>query len=228
MKFVVLLSAGLDSTVNFYEACEAGDVLLGLTFDYGQRAASKEVEAARRICATRGVSHQVVALPFFKDWGKSSLTDSRLEVPTGKAVAIDDANVSARTAKSVWVPNRNGVFLNIAAGFAEARGAEAIVPGFNKEEAATFPDNSQAFLEQATRAFAYSTSNQVRVQCFTTALTKPEIVRRALALGIDLSLMWPCYFAKSHWCGECESCQRSRRALEAGGLSWDDLAKGAS
>lgn len=228
MKFVVLLSAGLDSTVNFYEACSAGEVVLGLTFDYGQRAAAKEIESARRICATRGVPHQVVALPFFKDWGKSSLTDSSLEVPTGSAVSIDDGTVSAKTAKAVWVPNRNGVFLNIAAGFAEARGADAIVPGFNKEEAATFPDNSAAFLEQATRALSYSTSNQVKVKCFTTEMTKPEIVRRAQALKVDLRLMWPCYFAKGQWCGECESCQRSKRALEAAGLSWDDLAKGVS
>lgn len=228
MKFVVLLSAGLDSTVNFYEACEAGQVLLGLTFDYGQRAAAKEIESAKKICATRKIPHQTVALPFFKDWGKSSLTDTTLEVPTGKAVSIDDGAVSQKTAKAVWVPNRNGVFLNIGAGFAEAQGADAIVPGFNKEEAATFPDNSREFLEQATKALAFSTSNQVKVKCFTTEMTKPEIVRRAIALNVNLGLMWPCYFAKERWCGECESCQRSKRALEAAGLSWENLAKGVS
>jgi len=223
-KSVVLLSAGLDSTVNFYEALNQTQVVLALTFDYGQRAAPKEIQRAQRISLASHIPHQVLQLPFFKSWGGSSLTDSSLFVPVGHDVSIDDPVVSQQSAKSVWVPNRNGVFLNIAAGFAEALGASWIIPGFNAEEAATFPDNSEDFLQQTTRSLFYSTSNHVEAHCFTTELTKPQIVRRGMELGVDFKKMWPCYFAGAVWCGECESCKRSQRALASAGLNWKDLA----
>ena len=223
-KSVVLLSAGLDSTVNFFEAREASEVVLALTFDYGQRAAAQEIRSAKKIASSQGVVHQVVELPFFKSWGGSSLTDSAKKIPVGSDVSIDDQVVSTETARSVWVPNRNGVFLNIAAGFAESLGADWIVPGFNKEEAATFPDNSQEFLDQMTRSLFYSTGNHVTAKCFTTNLDKTKIVKRAIDLKVDLRQIWPCYFNGASWCGECESCQRSRRALQAQGLSWKNLS----
>lgn len=223
IKSVVLLSGGMDSAVNFLAIREHSEVVLALTFDYGQRAASKEKEAASRLASHFKVPHRTLELPFFRDFGGSSLTDSKREVPVGSAVSMDDLTVSRQTAKSVWVPNRNGIFLNIAAGFAESMGASWVVPGFNKEEAATFADNSQGFLEAATKSFSHSTSNQVQVRCLTTDLSKTEIVALGQKLGIDWSWIWPCYFNQARWCGRCESCQRSKRALKANGISTEDL-----
>ncbi len=220
MKSVVLLSSGIDSTVNFYEAHTRGRVLLALTFDYGQRAAPRELACAHRLAQDLNIPHRVVELPFFKEWGRSSLVNSSLELPQGDEVSIDDMVISQETAKSVWVPNRNGIFLNIAAGFAESLGAEVVIPGFNLEEAATFPDNSQAFLQALTQSFSYSTANQVKVQCFTTGLRKSEIVRRGIELNIKWDQIWPCYQAFEKWCGECESCQRAKRAFAANQLSF--------
>lgn len=214
-KFVVLLSSGLDSTVNLYTAQTQGQVVLALTFDYGQRAAAREIAAAKKICQQLKIPHRVLELPFFKDFGKSSLVDASLSIPTGSEVSIDDKKTSEKTAKSVWVPNRNGIFLNIAAGFAESLGADAVVPGFNQEEAATFPDNSKDFLQALTKSLDYSTANHVRVECFTTEMVKVQIVEVGKKLGVDWSLMWPCYQSFEKWCGECESCQRSKRALKA-------------
>lgn len=224
MSSVVLLSSGLDSTVNFHLALKEGGVKLALTFDYGQRAARKEIEAARAMSAKAGVRHETVDLPFFKVWGGSSLVDTQKTLPLGQDVSIDDLRTSQKTAQSVWVPNRNGVFLNIGAGFAESIGAKWVIPGFNKEEATTFPDNSGAFLQQMTRSLSYSTANAVEVRCFTTELTKPEIVKLGIEIGVDFGLMWPCYQSGERWCGLCESCQRSRRALESHGLRWSDFA----
>ncbi len=224
-KSVVLLSGGLDSTVNFLAAREESEIVLALTFDYGQRAVKKEIEAAQKITSHFKVPHQVLALPFFKDFGQSSLTDHSKAVPTGADVSIDDMKTSQSTAKSVWVPNRNGIFLNIAAGFAETLKADQIIPGFNREEAATFPDNSQAFLEAATVSLSYSTSNKVQVRCLTTALDKPEIVRLGVKLGMNWKWIWPCYFSEDKWCGECESCQRSKRALKTNGIEISGLFK---
>jgi 7-cyano-7-deazaguanine synthase len=222
-KYVVLLSAGLDSTVNLYAAHNRGQVVLALTFDYGQRAAEKEKAAAKTLCDRLQIPHRILALPFFKDWGGSSLVDSSKILPTGAAVHIDDKKTSEQTAKSVWVPNRNGIFLNIAAGFAESLGATAVVPGFNKEEAATFPDNSRNFMQAMTESLRYSTANHVRVECFTTDMVKSEIVEQGKKWDVDWSLMWPCYQSLSRWCGECESCLRSKRALQAADVSIDGL-----
>lgn len=213
----MLLSSGLDSTVNLYEARAKAKVVLALTFDYGQRAAARETERAAKIAELAGIPHRVVALPWFKDFTATSLIDKRTEVPVGTQVSIDDLKVSQATAKAVWVPNRNGIFLNVAAGFAEGHQADWIVPGFNAEEATTFPDNSDDFLKATTAAFRYSTSNQIEAVCFTTKMNKTEIVRRGRELSAPFELMWPCYFAGVAPCGTCESCQRFKRATAESG-----------
>jgi len=214
-RSVVLLSSGLDSTVNLFEARAVSDVVLALTFDYGQRAARREAERAAEISRIAGVSHRVLSLPWFADFTRTSLVDHSADIPTRDEVSIDDFKASTQTAKAVWVPNRNGIFLNIAAAFAEGLGASWIVPGFNAEEAVTFPDNSEAYLQAATRSLSFSTSNRVEVKCFTTSLDKTAIARRGRELGAPLNLVWPCYFGGEAPCGQCESCQRFRRASAA-------------
>lgn len=222
-KAVVLLSSGLDSTVNLYWAKQVLDVKLVVTFDYGQRAAKKEIEIAKKLTEKMHISHRVLELPFFLDFNRSSLIDRTQKVPTASDVQIDSLEQSQETAKSVWVPNRNGIFLNIAAGYAESLDADYVIPGFNLEEAATFADNSEEYMRAASHSLEFSTSNHVRVKCFTSAMTKTEIVKKAQELQVDFSLMWPCYFAEEKWCGECESCKRSKRALHAGGVNTSDF-----
>lgn len=217
-KAVVLLSSGLDSTVNLFAAKDFADVVLALTFNYGQRAAEREIEHAASIAGFAGVPHKTIELSWFKDFTRSSLINRAVEVPVNQSVAIDDVRVSNETAKAVWVPNRNGIFLNIAAAFAESLGADWVVPGFNAEEAVTFSDNSEAFLLAATKSLAYSTANHVEVKCFTTSLLKTDIVRRGAELHVPFDLIWPCYFGGEKPCGVCESCQRFKRAIEAAGV----------
>lgn len=211
-RAVVLLSSGLDSTVNLYEAKERADVILALTLDYGQRAAPRELEHARKIAEYAGVPHKTLEIKWFKDFTNTALINRAAEVPVSRQVSIDDLKTSNQTAKAVWVPNRNGILLNIAAGFAEGLGAQWVVPGFNIEEGATFPDNTEAFLQALTASFKFSTANQIQAICFTTALNKTEIVRRGRALGAPFELIWPCYFDEARPCGQCESCQRYQRA----------------
>lgn len=225
-KVVVLLSAGLDSTINAFEAIKHHhEIVLALTFNYGQRAARKEMEASANIARHLGVPHKVVDLPWFKDFNKSSLLVEDQIVPTGDAVEIDNLSKSEETAKSVWVPNRNGIFINIAAAYAEALGADAVIPGFNAEEAATFPDNSKEFLEKATQSLWYSTSNHVTVGCYTAHLKKPDIVRLGQGLKVPWELIWPCYFSGDKWCGQCESCLRSKRAFASAKVDVKHLFK---
>ncbi len=216
MSSVVLLSSGLDSTVNLYEARERSEVCLALTFDYGQRAAEREISHAKKITAQLNIPHKVIRLDWFKDFTKTSLVDRSKRVPT-ESVKIDSLQASLETAEAVWVPNRNGIFLNIGGAFAEGLGAKWLVPGFNVEEAATFPDNSQAYLEACTDAFRFSTKNKVEVKCFTTSLDKTQIVARGKQLKVPFDLIWVCYLGEERPCGDCESCRRYNRALMANG-----------
>jgi 7-cyano-7-deazaguanine synthase len=210
-KSVVLLSGGLDSSVNLLAAHRETDVVLCLTFDYGQRAVHQEIRSARSQCERLGIEHQVVSLPWLRTITKTSLVNTNESIPLD--VAIDDARETSVSAKKVWVPNRNGVFLNVAASFAEAYEADIVVPGFNREEAQTFPDNSEDFLDSLTDAFSYSTANQVVAYCYTGDKDKTEIAWMGRDLGLDFNVVWPCYFGGETLCGECESCLRFKRAV---------------
>lgn len=211
-KAVVLLSAGLDSSVNLFQASQDLDVVLALSFDYGQKAATKELESARKLAKSLKVTHKVLDLKWFRDFNKSSLLTQEM-IPIGPRVDLNDLKISQESAHSVWVPNRNGIFLNIAAGFAESLSADFVIPGFNLEEAQTFPDNSEDFMSSLDDSFSYSTKNSVKVKCFTSHLNKIEIVELGEKLNVPWHLIWPCYFAREKWCGQCESCQRSKRAF---------------
>jgi len=212
---VVLLSGGLDSTVNFYATLKEANVKMALTFDYGQKAAKREIEAATEMAKDAGVSHTVINLDWFKSLGKSALNNEAVSVPKIRSTSLDDIDITTRSAKAVWVPNRNGLFLNIAACYAESLHAEMVVPGFNREEAVTFPDNSLDFLRATRKAFGFSTANQVDVQCYTITMSKVEIVELGKKLNVPFKNIWPCYFDREKWCGECESCQRAKRAFKA-------------
>lgn len=214
---VVLLSAGLDSAFNLFKAVQQFDVKMALAFNYGQRAAVREVAQAKKLAARVNVPHQVVELPWFKEFTRTSLL-GKSDVPRGENVQIDNLEQSQSTAKAVWVPNRNGIFLNIAAGFAEGLGARYVIPGFNLEEAQTFPDNSLAFLKTLDESWRFSTQAMVQTFCYSANLTKTQIVNEAKKLQLPFEDLWPCYLAEEKWCGECESCQRFRRALEANEL----------
>jgi 7-cyano-7-deazaguanine synthase len=220
---VVLLSAGLDSTFNLLKTLEQFNVALALTFNYGQRAAAKEAACSAEIAAHFKVAHKVVDLPWFKEFSATTLINRKAAVPSGADVKIDDLERSQETAKAVWVPNRNGIFLNIAAGFAEGLGASFVIPGFNLEEARTFPDNSDAFLKALDESFAFSTQNRVHTHCYSAHLNKTEIVKEGRRLDLPFQLLWPCYLDGDTWCGTCESCQRFKRALSANGLDMEAL-----
>jgi 7-cyano-7-deazaguanine synthase len=212
---MVLLSGGLDSTVNLKCAVDEGVVDAAITFDYGQAAADNEINAARE-CADRvGVPHEVVGLGGY--WGllpEPMRDGAKITVGAG----ILDSG-PARLLQEAWVPNRNGVFVNIGAAFAESRGSDAVVIGLNREEAEVFPDNSERFLRLVNESLAVSTLTGVQATSFTTHLSKSDIVRLGIQKGAPLGEIYSCYKASAdrRMCGECQSCLRLKRALEAEG-----------
>jgi len=215
-RAIVLLSGGLDSAVNLKCALDRGPVRAALTFDYGQRAGRRERAAAAAMCARLGLRHEVVKLPWLGKITRSALVRRSEPLPHPRAARLD-GDGAARSAARVWVPNRNGIFLAVAAAFAEAWGADRIVPGFNEEEAASFPDNSGAFIRASNAALRLSTRSAVRVECYTTRRSKKSILALGMRIDAPLDLVWCCYDAGERMCGRCESCLRFVRAVEAVG-----------
>lgn len=217
MSSIVLLSGGLDSTVSLAQALREGEVGLCVTLDYGQRAAAREISSSTRIAGYYRLKHRVITLPFLKEITTTALVSLEETVPEPGDSDLDNYQSSLETARKVWVPNRNGIFINIAAGFAESMGCSKVVTGFNAEEAKTFPDNSAEYLRAASHALSFSTMNGVRVLSYTMMLDKVDIVRLGRRLGAPLELVWPCYYGGEELCGRCESCKRYYRALEMAG-----------
>lgn len=213
-KSILVLSGGLDSSVSSHLAREVTLPVLALTFDYGQRAAAREQQASRKIAERLGVRHRVIKLPWLEEVTQSGLVNRTQPLPHLTATDLDNLDKGRASARAVWVPNRNGVFLNVAASFAESLGAELLVTGFNKEEAATFPDNSVSFVQAANGFFHFSTLNHVKVISYTAKMTKREIVAKGRELKIPFEEIWSCYEGGPSPCQVCESCLRLARALE--------------
>ncbi|UCE19972.1 MAG: 7-cyano-7-deazaguanine synthase QueC [Gemmatimonadota bacterium] len=220
-KSIVLLSGGLDSVVSSACACEESDLCLALTFDYGQRAARKEIEAAHACCRVLGVSHRVIPLNWLAEVTKTALVDRAQKVPQMdlKDLATSGTEI-LETTRQVWVPNRNGLFINIAAAFAESLNASWIVTGLNREEGVAFPDNGPQFVETINNALKLSTLESVRVVSHTLHLTKAQIVQLGIEKNAPLHTVYSCYLGEELMCGTCESCVRLKRAFYSTG-NWE-------
>lgn len=201
MRAVALLSGGLDSVVSVILSQQELRVVLALTVDYGQRAARQEIKAAQAVAAGLNIPHQVIQLPF--------MTQLQSDLMRSDAEEIINP----------WVPNRNGLFLNLAACFAENMEAQTVVCGFNREEAANFPDNSAAYIQAVNQSLFYSTRNHVSVKSYVQDMTKEAIVKQALRLGIDISSLWSCYQDGDQPCGQCPSCVTNQNAFRKVGYN---------
>lgn len=219
---IILFSAGLDSAVSLALAQEAGvEVAQALCFDYGQRAAEAEWRQARVLAGHFGIRLKNLELAWLGEITATALSrrseEPLPEVPVDQLDSI--SSVTLASAAKVWVPNRNGLMVNIAAAFADRFGYRQIITGFNAEEAATFPDNTPQFAEAITRSLAFSTQVQPQVHSYVQHLNKVEILREAVRLQLPIEQLWSCYESGETHCGRCESCNRLRRALTAGGHS---------
>ncbi len=216
-RAITLLSGGLDSFVSTALARKKHKVVLALTFDYGQRAAKREISAAGKMCKMWKIPHKVIKLPWLAEITNTALVNRKLKLPTPTLTLPPrgggEGEGEVSTARAVWVPNRNGLFINVVASFAESLGAGIIVTGFNKEEAVAFPDNGPQFVKAANGALKFSTLNHPKVISFTQEMAKPDMIKYAVRKRLSVKLCWPCYEGGKKLCGKCESCVRFNRAL---------------
>ena len=214
---VVLVSGGLDSATTLAIAAAQGRQIHAISFDYGQRH-YLEIDAAKRICQAAKVIEHVVFSVNTAIFRGSALTND-IPVPHNRSEAQLSHGIPV-----TYVPARNTIFLAIALGLAESVGARDLFVGVNAVDYSGYPDCRPeyiaAFQQMANLATkAGVEGDQFRIHAPLINMTKADIIREGLKLGVDYSLTHSCYDPAPDGaaCGECDSCQiRLRGFLEAG------------
>ncbi|KNC08072.1 MULTISPECIES: 7-cyano-7-deazaguanine synthase QueC [unclassified Pseudomonas] len=214
-KAVILLSGGLDSATVVAMAKDQGYACYTMSFDYGQRHRA-ELNAAARVARDLGVvQHKVIGLNL-DGMGGSALTDTSIDVPEtlGEGIPV------------TYVPARNTVFLSLALGWAEVLEARDIFIGVNAVDYSGYPDCRPEFIEAFERLANLATKAGVEGNGFTIQaplqnMSKAEIVKAGVALGVDYGLTVSCYQANDEGqaCGKCDSCRLRAEGFTAAGVS---------
>ena len=215
LKAIVLLSGGLDSYTAAAAARRDGYALFALTLRYGQVHA-REIESARAVARALGVTRHIELDVNLAAFGGSSLLGDG-EVPK-------DRPLDAGSIPSTYVPARNTIFLSLALAWAEVAGAEAIVIGINALDYSGYPDCRPEYLEAFERMASLATragveGRPLRVLAPLMRLSKGEIIRLGMDLGLDYSMTHSCYAPDDagRACGRCDSCRlRAKGFAEAG------------
>ena len=214
MKAIVLVSGGLDSATALAIAKSEGYDCHALSFDYGQRH-GVELEAARRVAQSMGVSdHRIIRIDLAQ-FGGSALTDKNIEVPVepGEGIPV------------TYVPARNTIFLSYALANAEVINAADIFIGVNAVDYSGYPDCRPEYIKAFEAMANLATRAAVQGQSLTLhtpliRLSKAEIIRKGVALGVDYSLTVSCYQADDagRACGVCDSCRFRKEGFATAGI----------
>jgi len=210
---VVLLSGGLDSATTLAIARSQGFICHAVSFDYGQRHRAELVAADRVARAVGSSEHRTMRIDF-AGIGGSALTDNNIAVPEN---AVADGGIPV-----TYVPARNTVFLSLALGWTEVLNAADIFIGVNAVDYSGYPDCRPEFIRGFEKLASLATKAGVEGHPFTIhapliLLTKAQIIKRGIELGVDYSLTVSCYQADSEGkaCGRCESCRLRREGFAA-------------
>ena len=214
-RAVVLLSGGLDSATCLAIARDMGFETYALSVAYGQRHAA-ELVASKRVAQALGAREHRTASVELGQFGGSALTDPGIAVPLDQ----DNAGIPV-----TYVPARNTVMLSIALAWAEVLGANDIFVGVNAVDYSGYPDCRPAFIEAFERMARLATKvgvegAQLRIHAPLIELSKADIIRRGVALGVDYGLTVTCYQADDDGraCGRCEACRLRAAGFKAAGV----------
>ena len=213
-KAVVLLSGGLDSATTLAIARSEGFACFCLSLDYGQRHGS-ELDAARNVAVALGASeHRTIKLDLTA-FGGSALTDETIAVPTAPSSGIP----------VTYVPARNTIMLSLALAWAEVLGSRDIFIGANAVDYSGYPDCRPEYLDAFEKMANLATKSAVEgqtvhVRAPLVHLSKAEIIRRGIDLGVDYSLTISCYQADDNGlaCGQCDSCRLRRQGFASASI----------
>jgi 7-cyano-7-deazaguanine synthase len=213
-RAVVLLSGGLDSATALAIARERGFACHALSVDYGQRHAA-ELDAARRVARAGGAREHRIMRVDLAGIGGSALTDRAIAVPECPSEGIP----------VTYVPARNTIMLALALAWVEVLGARDVFIGVNVLDSSGYPDCRAEFIESFGRLAALATragleGNPCRIHTPLISLTKAEIIREGMRLGVDYGQTVSCYQAdeEGRACGRCDACRLRRAGFTAAGI----------
>ncbi|WP_210330756.1 7-cyano-7-deazaguanine synthase QueC [Aliikangiella sp. G2MR2-5] len=215
-KAIILLSGGLDSSTCLAIAKQQGYECYALSFRYGQKHSS-ELVAAEGIAKTESIKlHKIIDLDL-GSFGGSALTDEQINVPTGENTAFAEKSADIPV---TYVPARNTVFLSIALAWAEVLEADAIFAGVNAVDYSGYPDCRPEYIDAFQKMADLATKAGIEgkgVKLVTPLidLTKVDIIKKGVELGVDYSQTISCYQADNEGkaCGECDSCLIRKQAF---------------
>lgn len=215
-KSIVLFSGGIDSTTALYWSIRRNKQTTALTFDYGQRH-GVEIWAARKMTKGLGIPHTILKVNLMQIGG-SALTDMSVPVPQ-----FEHASQVEKGLPTTYVPFRNGIFLALAAAWAETRNIPEIVCGFNVIDSPNYPDTREAFVKAMEKAINSGTGaalggKKIRIRAPLLELKKSTIIKKGLSLGADYSYAISCYSGSEIPCQKCSSCLLRQKAWENAGL----------
>ncbi|MDE6074711.1 MAG: 7-cyano-7-deazaguanine synthase QueC, partial [Muribaculaceae bacterium] len=196
-KAVLILSGGMDSTTLLHDYKDR--IAVAVNFNYGSNHNRMEAKYARLNCQQLGIELIEIDLAFIHNHFKSSLLEG--------ADAVPNADYAEDNLKSTVVPFRNGIMLAIAAGIAESRNLSSVMMANHSGDHAIYPDCTPQFVNAMNLAIQAGTYGPVRLEAPYTGLSKTDIARRGLELGLDFSLTYSCYRGGEHHCGTCATCR---------------------
>jgi 7-cyano-7-deazaguanine synthase len=212
---IVLLSGGLDSTTALYIALDGNYRCHCLIFDYNQRH-KKEISQAKKIAKKARCDYKIVRLSF--PWQGSALLDKKAKLPTGRNIEDITRNIP-----TTYVPLRNTIFISIAAGWAEAIGAEVIFIGANAIDFSGYPDCRPTYFQLYNNLLQEGTKSgieghPIRIEAPLVDKKKSEIIKIGTRLMVPYELTWSCYKGGSNPCFTCDSCLLRRKGFDEAGL----------
>lgn len=214
----MLLSGGLDSATTLAIARRLGFDCYAFSFDYGQRQHA-ELEAAKRVAAALGVIEHRVTTIDLRAFGGSALIDD-IDVPKDRSIDQISDGIPV-----TYVPARNTIFLSFALGYAEVIDAADVFIGVNAVDYSGYPDCRPQFIEAFQRLANLGTrmgsqGRQVTIHAPLIDLTKAQIIRRGVELGVDYAMTLSCYDPDSAGrpCRRCDACQLRAEGFAAAGL----------
>lgn len=214
MKAILCFSGGMDSTTLAAVYRSRGYMLGLLSFNYGQRHGTSELDAARAVAEYYDASHHILDMMFLGDlMPGSALTDPEVEVP--------DGHYAEESMKATVVPNRNAIMANIAIGVASAVKADVVALGVHAGDHAVYPDCRPEFVQALRDCVRLSLDgfHIPEIQTPFIYLTKTEVAAEAWRLDAPLQLSWSCYKGGDVHCGSCGTCVERREAFHDAGLT---------
>lgn len=205
---LIIVSGGMDSITLLYDRKDS--IALALSFDYGSNHNSREIPYAQLHCQRLGIRHIVIPLDFMHQYFTSSLLEG--------SEAIPDGHYADENMKSTVVPFRNGIMLSVAIGIAESNGLKKVLIANHGGDHAIYPDCRPDFISAINKAAMSGTYLNVEVDAPYTNISKTDIARRGVALGIDYSETWSCYKGGTVHCGTCGTCVERKEALHDAGI----------